>query len=270
MEPLEKYFAMKVLASKEFWLWLVPQYCFASIAWFIRLNFLSPNPPQDLGYVWLNVNCFPSVKYFQVKIFFRKENIFRCLVAFQKFLWKIFFGVWLYSWKCFRKHIFIRFLTFSQDPNKYYSRKSQYINTKRNKKIRTKKKIWPLLRHNTDRERGGERWLERERWVTVMARSWETVSSSGLGATRSVVRYRGDSDGKGGWWVVDRWHAVKDSALVGQRERERMGEEEKRDGGCNLHSRWWTGLAQWPKLARRSNSFGALSLSLSLFKLLSS
>ena len=68
-----------------------------------------------------------------------------------------------------------------------------------------------------------------------MARSWETVSSLGLGATRSVVRYRGDRDGKGGWWVVDRWHVVKDSALVGQRERERMREEEKRDGGCSLH-----------------------------------
>ena len=56
-----------------------------------------------------------------------------CLVAFQKMLWKLFYGVWLCSWKYSRKHIFIRFLTFSQDPNKYYYRKSQYINTKRNK-----------------------------------------------------------------------------------------------------------------------------------------
>ena len=33
-------------------------------------------------------------------LFFGKENIFKCLVAFQKMLWKIFSGVWLYGWKC--------------------------------------------------------------------------------------------------------------------------------------------------------------------------
>ena len=48
-----------------------------------------------------------------------------------------------------------------------------------------------------------------------MARSWEMVSNLGLWATRSVVRSRGGSDGGGGWWVVDRWHAVEDSAMVG-------------------------------------------------------
>ena len=49
------------------------------------------------GCVWLNVKYFPGIKYFQVKIFSRKENIFKCLVAFQKMLWKIFSSVWLYS-----------------------------------------------------------------------------------------------------------------------------------------------------------------------------
>ena len=38
-----------------------------------------------------------------------------------------------------------------------------------------------------------------------------------------------------GWWVVDRWHAVEDSTMVGQRKRERTREEEKRDGGRSLH-----------------------------------
>ena len=34
-------------------------------------------------------------------LFSGKENIFKCLVAFQKMLWKIFSGVWLYCWKCY-------------------------------------------------------------------------------------------------------------------------------------------------------------------------
>ena len=46
------------------------------------------------------------------KIFSGKENIFKCLVAFQKLFWKIFSGIWLYSWKYSRKPIFIMFLTF--------------------------------------------------------------------------------------------------------------------------------------------------------------
>ena len=62
--------------------------------------------------------------------------------------------------------------------------------------------------------------------------------------------------------------------MVGQRKRKRTREEEKRDGGHNLHGRrqmvdkacmadggWWTELAQRPKLARWSDSSGALSLS---------
>ena len=49
MDPLGKYFVLKVLATKEFRFWLILQYCLANIAWFIRLNLSSPNPPQDLG-----------------------------------------------------------------------------------------------------------------------------------------------------------------------------------------------------------------------------
>ena len=88
-----------------------------------------------------------------------------CLVAFQKMLWKLFYGVWLCSWKYSRKHIFIRFLTFSQDPNKYYYRKSQYINTKRNKN----------QNHMWERERERER--ERDQFmgdlvVVVVVATW--------------------------------------------------------------------------------------------------
>ena len=42
--------------------------------------------------------CWLDVKYFpKRKIFSGKENIFKCLVAFQKIFWKIFSDVWLYS-----------------------------------------------------------------------------------------------------------------------------------------------------------------------------
>ena len=34
-----------------------------------------------------------------------------------------------------------------------------------------KKKLAPFLRQNTSCERGGERWLERKRWVMAVARS---------------------------------------------------------------------------------------------------
>ena len=33
-----------------------------------------------------------------------------------------------------------------------------------------KKKIAPFLKQNTSCERGGERWLERKKWVTMVAR----------------------------------------------------------------------------------------------------
>ena len=52
-------------------------------------------------------------------LFFGKENVFMCLVAFKKKFRKIFSDVWLYSWKYHRKHIFYLLLTFSQLPNKH-------------------------------------------------------------------------------------------------------------------------------------------------------
>ena len=52
-------------------------------------------------------------------LFSGKENVFMCLVAFQKNFQKIFSDVWLYSWKYHRKHIFYLLPTFSQLPNKH-------------------------------------------------------------------------------------------------------------------------------------------------------
>ena len=75
---------------------------------------------------------------FQCKIFSGNENIFKCLIAFQKMFWKTFSGVWLCSWKYHRKHIFYLLLTFSQLPNKYII---SFHNTETQKKQNPEKKI---------------------------------------------------------------------------------------------------------------------------------
>ena len=46
-------------------------------------------------------------------LFSGKENVFMCLVAFQKMFQKIFSNVWLCFWKYHRKHIFYLLLAFS-------------------------------------------------------------------------------------------------------------------------------------------------------------
>ena len=61
----------------------------------------------------VRVKAFPKNRYFSEMLFSGKENIFMCLVAFQKNFWKIFSDVWLYSWKYHKKHIFYLLLTFS-------------------------------------------------------------------------------------------------------------------------------------------------------------
>ena len=48
-----------------------------------------------------HVSDFPENTYFPEMLFSGKENIFKCLVALRKMLWKIFSGVWLYGWKCY-------------------------------------------------------------------------------------------------------------------------------------------------------------------------
>ena len=67
----------------------------------------------------VRVKVFPENRYFPEILFFGKENVFMCLVTFQKNFRKIFSDVWLYSWKYHRKHIFYLLLTFSQLPNKH-------------------------------------------------------------------------------------------------------------------------------------------------------
>ena len=67
----------------------------------------------------VRVKVFLENRYFPEMLFSGKENVFMCLVAFQKNFRKIFSDVWLCSWKYHRKHIFYLLLTFSQLPNKH-------------------------------------------------------------------------------------------------------------------------------------------------------
>ena len=45
----------------------------------------------------VRVKVFPENRYFPEMLFSGKENVFMCLVAFQKNFRKIFSDVWLYS-----------------------------------------------------------------------------------------------------------------------------------------------------------------------------
>ena len=133
----------------------------------------------NLGCVCFYVKWFLSVKYFQVKIFFEKENIFRCLVAF----WKIFFSVWLCSWKYHRKHIFYLLLTFSQLPNKYII---SFLNSETQKKQNPKKKKNHQIRSN-----------------------WEKKEEREATGFDLEARSCGGGEGEIAWWRRRRDHAAE-------------------------------------------------------------
>ena len=92
-------------------------------------------------------------------LFSAKENIFKCLVAFQKMFWKIFSSVWLCSWKYHRKHIFYLLLTFSHIfsvVKKIYNIIPQYRNTKATK---------PKKKNSSNLVKLREEGRERGNWV---------------------------------------------------------------------------------------------------------
>ena len=107
--------------------------------------------------------------------------------------WKIFFGVWLCSWKYHRKHIFCLLLTFSWLPKKYIiSFIPQYRNT--NKTQKKKISSNPVKLREEGRERGN--------WVRQEARSRDVVLRSRLGRRRDRDRrgaatIRPDQKGEG-------------------------------------------------------------------------
>ena len=105
-----------------------------------------------------HVSDFPENTYFPEMLFSGKENNFKCLVIFQKILWKIFSGVWLNGWKCYfptttkikitqKTH----FLTFSPLPNKYII---SSLNSETQIKPRKKKNHNPVKRTEEGREGG--------------------------------------------------------------------------------------------------------------------
>ena len=122
-------------------------------------------------------------------LFSGKENVFMCLVAFQKIFQKIFSDAWLCSWKYHRKHILYLLLTFSRLPNEYII---SFIpqNTKKKKKTQKKKIIKSghfarsRLVRRRDRDRHGQcfaRSVDRDRSFARSARCrWcrRTISAS--------------------------------------------------------------------------------------------
>ena len=126
----------------------------------------------------VRVKAFPENRYFPEMLFSEKENVFMCLVAFQKNFRKIFSNVWLYSWKYHRKYIFYLLLTFSQLPNKHIM---SFIPKNSNK---TQKDSifsrWDRDRRDLDR-RDRDRNLadfddrDRRRSARSRLRSWSTL-----------------------------------------------------------------------------------------------
>ena len=146
--------------------------------------------------------CLVHVKYFPEMLFSGKENIFKCLVAFQKMFWKIFSGVWLCSWKYHRKHIFYLLLTFSQLPKKYIiSFIPQYRNTNK-----TQKKI------SSNSVKLREEGRERGDWVWREARS--------RGAVLRLARRR-DRDWREGEIMIGVVLRRLDPVQKGKGDRER-------------------------------------------------
>ena len=112
-------------------------------------------------------------------LFSGKENIFMCLVAFQKMFRKIFSGAWLCSWKYHRKHIFYLLLTFSRLPNKYII---SFIPQYKNKNKIQKKNI--IKSGQIERKRKRERRLGSTRGE--IARRGSVIAIGTKARSRSV------------------------------------------------------------------------------------
>ena len=124
-------------------------------------------------------------------LFSGKENVFICFVAFQKMFRKIFFDVWLCSWKYHGKHIFYLLLTFShifsvakQIYNIIHSSIQKYKQNPEKKIIKSghifsvAKQIYNIIHSSTQKHKQNpgkkkssnpvklrEEWRERGNWV---------------------------------------------------------------------------------------------------------
>ena len=119
-------------------------------------------------------------------LFSGKENIFMCLVAFQKMFRKIFSDVWLCFWKYHRKHIFYLLLTFShifsvikRIYNIIHSSKHKQ-NPEKNHQIRTLRAIMI-----------GTKARSRSAWLALRAIMIDSSPDRDWSLTRSALRVIG-------------------------------------------------------------------------------
>ena len=136
-------------------------------------------------------------------LFYGKENIFKCLVTFQKMLWKIFSGVWLYGWKCYfptttKIKIIqkIHFLTFSHLPNKYII---SSLNSETQIKPRKKKKNHNPVKLREEGREGGRSVLgcddrDRGQWICVRDRGWLIGAATAI-AIGAKAKSNGEVEG---------------------------------------------------------------------------
>ena len=104
-------------------------------------------------------------------LFFGKENVSMCLVAFQKMFRKIFSDVWLYSWKYHRKHMFYLLLTFSHIFS-VTKRIYNIIHSSKHKQNPKKKSSNPdKRRRDCDRWDRDQRDHDRRGWRFMRSRS---------------------------------------------------------------------------------------------------
>ena len=118
-------------------------------------------------------------------LFSRNENIFMCLVAFQKMFRKIFFGVWLCSWKYHRKHIFCLLLTFSH----IFSVAKKIYNIIHSLIQRHKQNLEKKISSNPVKLREEGRERERGNWVRQEVRSRDVVLRSRLARRQDRDRH---------------------------------------------------------------------------------
>ena len=152
------------------------------------INAVKPGMPKFINIFRLRlvrVKVFSENRYFPEMLFSGKENVFMCLVAFQKMFRKIFSDVWLCSWKYHRKHIFYLLLTFSRLPNEYII---SFIPQNTNK---TQKKIIKSEQTKArSRSRSRSARLRSARSRSSLSRSHEASIAIAIKASRNCDRDR--------------------------------------------------------------------------------
>ena len=178
----------------------------------------------------VRVKAFPENRYFPEILFSGKENVFMCLVAFQKNFRKIFSNVWLYSWKYHKKHIFYLLLTFSQLPNKHMM---SFIPKNSNKT--QKDSIFSRWDRDRDRDRSD---LDRRDAIaiTIGAISWsQSYRSRSRDCDRDRAKRRSArSRSQSRWFWWSRSTPIGAITIVIDVDRRSSGDRWDRDRGASV------------------------------------